>query len=365
MTAGHPSRGRPMARMMNSFDLFAWAWRQPCESPSEQVVLAALASDANHTMTSWLPQGDIAQMTKQSVDSVGRRIRDLEAKRLLRTVPLKFGGRKTADFIILAPSPFFEATLEQIDVILPRGCEIDPKWLALNAPADRGDDEPGTGGGEDEGSAGVEGDQPPDPPLPQNAGAAEITHEADALNSTLPQNAGAVAATVREQDKESKTTSMFNRNTVESLTSRAPDEERNSQVSATPSTEKEQPSKQEIVGSGVAIQPFTRAWFAVAWKRVERGAPVNFMFSEGVAGKSWSILASQLPTDIEERSLIPIKVDGPEYAEWKAWMAERGHTLPRPTKVPVIFVPSAWPPGFDLVQRAEAAGEPAMQEAVP
>ncbi len=157
----------------------SWAIAQTAGGPSAKATLWAIANYANDQWCAWPSQKTIMADSEQSADSVQRRIPELVAQGLMRRVPLRFAGRRTVDFYILAPSPWFDKSLAEIEVVLPRGCIVDPKFFAPDAAADCGSDEKDT----DAGSADVAPDIA-DRTLPQ----------------TGPQSAADAAALVRQQE---------------------------------------------------------------------------------------------------------------------------------------------------------------------
>jgi hypothetical protein len=115
-----------------------WAAEQRAGGPSAKATLWAIANIANQDDVAWPSQQLLAEQSEQSIDSVGRRLGELAEQRLLRRIPLKFAGRKTVDFLILARSRFFTAALNEIEPLLPRGCVVDPRFNEPDAPADCG-----------------------------------------------------------------------------------------------------------------------------------------------------------------------------------------------------------------------------------
>jgi len=107
-----------------SFQAVTWAIEQRSGSPSAKAVLWSIANYANELWCSFPKQETIANDSEQSVDSVQRRVADLVKCGLARRIKLKRYGRRTHDFIILPPSPLFEAPLEDIRQHLPSGCDV-------------------------------------------------------------------------------------------------------------------------------------------------------------------------------------------------------------------------------------------------
>lgn len=145
-----------------SGEALGWAIVQKAGSPSAKSVLIALANYADENWCTCTMQDAIAEFGEQSTDSVGKRLPDLEARRLIRRIPLFFAGRRHMDFVILAPSNFFTAPISHLEPLFPRGCSVDPKY----APADCG-----------------------------NGGGAQSAVTPDSETSTLPQSAVSIPQT--------------------------------------------------------------------------------------------------------------------------------------------------------------------------
>lgn len=123
----------------------AWAIEQECGSPSAKVTLWSIANHADKdTWIAWPSQTSISAETEQSHDTVQRRIPDLEKRGLIRRVPLRCGGRRSVDLYILPPSPLWAADLDQIEPHLPRHFDIDGKFKDSYVHADCVCDEKGT-----------------------------------------------------------------------------------------------------------------------------------------------------------------------------------------------------------------------------
>jgi hypothetical protein len=155
-----------------SFQAVTWAIGQKAGGPSGKAVLWSIANYANDAGCAWPSQQTIVEESEQSADSIQRRIPDLVERGLIRRIPLRFQGRKTVDFFILATSPHFAAPLAEIEPLLPRGCIIEPRYAA----ADCGNAET----------------------APEDADAAADC--GNALPQTLPQSAADAAALVRQQE---------------------------------------------------------------------------------------------------------------------------------------------------------------------
>jgi hypothetical protein len=112
-----------------SFQAMAWAsgtreapmvWG----GPSARAAILAIANHANDEWFCWAKQSTLAGESEQSPDSIQRRVQEFISLGRVRRIKLKRFGRRTHDFLILKPSPYFEAPIEQIEPFLPRGCDI-------------------------------------------------------------------------------------------------------------------------------------------------------------------------------------------------------------------------------------------------
>lgn len=112
----------------------------------------------------------------------------------------------------------------------------------------------------------------------------------------------------------------------------------------------------------LSIAAATRPWWAVFWRKVDAGDRVGWMVAQCERGVAWPVRSEDLPSDDDEVRLISITIKSKAYELWKRWCLERGFHLPYLTDVPVIYVPSEWPPGVDLVDRAEAVASELREE---
>lgn len=108
----------------------AWAIEQRTGGPSPKATLWSIANYANENWCSWPSQRTLGEESEQSPDTVQRRIRDLEDQGLVRRIPLHYAGRRSVDFFILKPSPYFSAELGQIEPLFPRGYSAAPSHSA-------------------------------------------------------------------------------------------------------------------------------------------------------------------------------------------------------------------------------------------
>lgn len=166
-----------------SFQAVTWAIEQKTGSPSAKAVLWSIANYANENWFAWPKQDTLAADSEQSTDSVGKRIADLIAIGKVRRIKLKRFGRRTHDFLILPPSPYFAADIEVLRPFLPASCDIieDAEAAAADSGSDKNDSH--TAGQADS----------------ENHAAAD---DGSVTDTTLPQSAVDAAALVREPKKE-------------------------------------------------------------------------------------------------------------------------------------------------------------------
>lgn len=164
-----------------SFQAMAWASDKTWGGPSGRSAIYAIANHANDNWFCWAKQETLAAESEQSPDSIQRRLQEFIVLGMVRRIKLKRFGRRTHDFLILKPSPYFAAPLEEIEPFLPRGCDI----MAEETMA------AGCGSGDSQ-----------DVPMPQED--SEINAAADSgsvSEVTLPQPALDAAAAVRQPNE--------------------------------------------------------------------------------------------------------------------------------------------------------------------
>jgi hypothetical protein len=81
-------------------------------SPSARATIYAICNHANDEWFCWAKQSTLAEESEQSPDSIQRRIQEFIALGRVRRIKLKRFGRRTHDFLILKPSPYFDAPIE-------------------------------------------------------------------------------------------------------------------------------------------------------------------------------------------------------------------------------------------------------------
>jgi hypothetical protein len=168
-----------------------WAAGRRWGGCSGRATIYAIANHANDLYFCYARQETLATESEQSTDSVGRRIAEFVADGQVRRIKLKRFGRRTHDFLILAPSPYFAAPLAEIEPYLPRGCGVMADEEPHAPPSDAAADCGSAAARESAGAQADAGDH-----AAANCGCAEAHENA----ATLPQPAGDAAALVRQQE---------------------------------------------------------------------------------------------------------------------------------------------------------------------
>ena len=91
----------------------------------------------------------------------------------------------------------------------------------------------------------------------------------------------------------------------------------------------------------IAVNAWSRRWWALWFASVRAGRPVDAMAHAARRGLPWRIAPHSMPSDV---GMVDVPVSGPGFAAWAQHFERRGVRLPRPSKAPVIFAPSAMPP---------------------
>jgi hypothetical protein len=367
-----------------STQAMTWAIAQRTGGPSAKTVLWSIANYANQHWCAWPSQALIVEESEQSPDSIQRRIPDLEALGLIRRIPLKFGGRKTVDFIILAPSFLFQSSVAEIEPYLPRGCVIDPKWASLHAAADRGNVETGTSKEASNNTlpqtlpqpaadvaAMVRQQEPstePREPLRENARASsqQVKATFDALAEAWINGAIGGAGAMGDTTKAMAAIAALDPDDHAMAVERAPRFLRSikdAKRSYTMGIESYVHGRQFVhhpppanadpsLVQPVELKPYVVPLWAMYWKAVHKarqatGDDRNIRrlkdctdwLERGVVTP-----AGMIPGEDDIASLVPIKVDSPEHLAWQDFAVRINARLPRPDHVPVIYVPATWPP---------------------
>jgi len=98
-----------------------WAIEQKAGGPAPKATLWSIANYANEDWCSWPSQHTIGAESEQSRDTVRRQVAHLEAVSLVRCIPMRYAGRRSGNFYILKPSPYFGKSVAEIEPLLPRG----------------------------------------------------------------------------------------------------------------------------------------------------------------------------------------------------------------------------------------------------
>lgn len=98
-----------------------WAIEQRTGGPAPKATLWSIANYANEDWCSWPSQYTIGVESEQSRATVNRQVGHLEDEGLVRRIPMRFAGRRSSNFYILKPSPYFGKSLAEIEPLLPRG----------------------------------------------------------------------------------------------------------------------------------------------------------------------------------------------------------------------------------------------------
>jgi hypothetical protein len=130
-----------------------WAIEQRAGGPAPKATLWSIANYANEDWCSWPSRETISAESEQSTDSVTRQIKDLERAGLIRLIPMRYAGRRSNNFYILGPSPYFRRSLSEIERLLPRGYTPlvrsetieSPQFDLENDAADCGNDDAANG----------------------------------------------------------------------------------------------------------------------------------------------------------------------------------------------------------------------------
>ena len=365
-----------------SFQAVTWAIEQRAGSPSAKATLWSIANYANENWCAWPSQKKICEDSEQSPDAVQKRLPDLVSRGLIRRVPLMFSGRKTVDFIILRPSPLFDAAIEDIEPHLPRGCTVDVRRVA----AISGSDNTATvGEGADDSDAADSG--------------VDAADSGNALPQTMPQIAATVAALERQQEpvneplepreRECARARSEKRHHVSAFLKRWPSAAVDSQEAikrewaALPDDEL-QPAidgieqfcaelkkhKRSHLPSGatylrerkwkglpppgqvpqsqkiVSFPVWSRDWWAMIFAMADRGESIKFRVDHAKerGTREVSERADRMPPAEVVAGLTAVKATGEWLANWRPWFTARGVNLPFWTESVWVFLPGPFPP---------------------
>lgn len=113
----------------------------------------------------------------------------------------------------------------------------------------------------------------------------------------------------------------------------------------------------------IAVPPRGQMWFAIFWRRWAAGEPVKVMFDAMLHGRGCSARVADLPAEAELARLVKIEVaeGGKATAEMAAWKEAlepaRISFTPFDIRMPFVWVPSRWPPGWDDRGRSDDSRE--------
>ena len=384
-----------------SLKAMAWAIEQTCGSPSAKVTLWSIANHADKdTWLAWPSQGSISKETEQSHDSVQRRIPDLERAGLVRRVPLRYSGRRSVDLYILHPSPYWAAHLDEIESLLPRRFEIDPKFRHSYVHADCVSDERGTPSAPlphqhtqsaSDATALVRQHEPvtePVEPLRESAHArgqgspvpaSRLTLQApddtkvearfQALLAAYP--AGAVGKVVAARavffglDEAAQTASL---EALPRVRHGWKKEGRNFPFALVTYLENAdwerfpKPTKADgtLAEETVKLDAFSRGAWALFARRLGGGKSVKDQLSWLRTGVT--VPAAAAPSAEEEKLLPPVEVGSQEHLAWMDHCRRLGFVLPRPDIADVIFLPVKIPPRLPLRWKGYHLIEPVRVE---
>lgn len=382
-----------------SFQAVTWAIEQKAGSPSAKATLWSIANYANELWCAWPSQKTICEESEQSPDAIQKRIPELVDRKLIRRVPLRFAGRKTVDFFILAPSPFFRAELGEIEPILPRGCSIDLKRVAAN-------------GGNDEGPSGVGPRAESNPDVAADGGNEKTAISAAALPQTLPQVAAHVAALERQQEpvmepsepierenaraREQKrlvVTAFLKRWPSAAVDSRAaiereweqlPDHELQAALDGIePFLAELKKLKRSTIPAGatylherkwtglaaadapkeqtfVTFRAWSREWWAMVLARADRGEPIAFRVNHAkeTGAREMCERADLMPPAEVIAALKSVPGNGDWMTAWRPWFQRRGAELPEWRENVWVFLPGPQPPDPGQPALLAATGPP-------
>lgn len=367
-----------------SLKAMAWAIDQHCGSPSAKVTLWAIANHAGETTwVTWASQALYAEETEQSPDSVQRRIPELEARGLIKRFPLRYDGRKSTDLYMLRPSPYWSASIEEIEKLLPRGLSIDPRFAAQYDPADCGHVE-------------TVAEQPQTLPQPAENVAALVRQQEP---GNKPENLERDARARDPEKPEEGADAIPDRPLLDRLIALHPQsahdrladiatpwlrlsrEERRMAVERFPAWLAARGKRQAIAGlptylgdrmflrvtappapgESLFVAPFSAAWWrlwldAFAWADALPGRPLRDRNSAETAalrdraerarkGLGWKLISPERRVAAEEaaKALVAVPKNGAAAEAWQRWFHGRGVALPSPDRAEWIFMPAEWP----------------------
>jgi hypothetical protein len=351
-----------------SIQAVSWALAQWIPNPGAKLVLVAVANYADHRSNEgWPSLGSLIEETCMSRRTIQRHISELvEMGVVVKSERFDPNGRQTSNLYRLDTSKTIrrpETPLESLDPDAADpaggGCQIDTLG---GVTADTG--EGVTADALTTLNRQKEPSQEPNPPAPQGGereraseGREEGSNEDgfDAFWSAWPEKldspsqARAVWRRLSSDDRRDALAGVDPvlaalRRSGRKMKPSASTYLRDRKWTAIPRADRPSTS---AVGPGVILQPFSRDWWIVFIRRVERRERVQFMAAEAVAGRPWSVPDSEAPTLADQDAAAAVLVQSDEFRAWEAYVARKGARLPRPSTAQRIWMPSARPPADD------------------
>jgi|GEM_PF-5191686 len=99
----------------------------------------------------------------------------------------------------------------------------------------------------------------------------------------------------------------------------------------------------------ISVVPYSRMFWAVVFRRIDRGERCGFMLHQAQQGVACTVKADDMPSESEADALTPVKVDTPAFRAWRSWFTARqvaGSDV-RPDVAKVIWCPSEWLAGVE------------------
>jgi hypothetical protein len=364
-----------------SFQAVTWAITQRTGSPGAKSILWSIANYANENGVCWPSQSLIAQESEQSADTVQRKLPVLVELGLVRRVPLRFQGRKSVDFFVLANSPWFGESLEKLEPLLPRGHVIDP---------DFSESEKAEGG-----PAATQDDADTASDATAYCGNAAAT-----LPQTLPQPDGNAAALVRQHEpvtepsepserESARARGEASRRFAREFRKRWPTAALDDQAKLTKALEDLPEDQRQACLDGIqpfldqlrqhkrghcpagwkyieerrwtlidvpagssasstfaAVKCWSREWWGVLLKRIAAGDRTTFMVQMALDSRDReaAFKASDMPSDGQLEALQSIASDSVAMQAWRPWFDRHGVRFPQWSGRFWVFLPAAAPP---------------------
>lgn len=94
----------------------------------------------------------------------------------------------------------------------------------------------------------------------------------------------------------------------------------------------------------LVLSPFSRRWWSAWYAAALAGQSTAGMTRAALRGRPWQVSPDTVPSDT---GFVAIEINSPAFNAWRTWFAMRGLSVPTPSKVPVVFLPSPQPPPED------------------